>query len=162
MLPLTMYATRLASQQARAAGGTINDIREIPGWCSWMPFSDFADACQPYSHDELENLTRIQAAYVYRNAPDMTPEEKAAKVEEAVQQAEVTEIAFKRIVAEEEGPTGSQCEYEATQLHPTLSKFFGPATVCKVTGGDFSLPLLVGIIGVAVVGGVLLSRSRGR
>lgn len=145
-----------------AMAGLGADIREMPSYCqapaeTWVGYAKALNPltmfrallpeCQPYTEAELAAMTQSQAVTVCQFASDPSACEAGliAAAAEAEKAAEGTD------------PEGT-CEYKAAQQHPDLSKLLGPAAVCKLYAGEYTLYIL----GAAalVVGLVVLSKGR--
>jgi len=129
-------------------------LREIPGWCSYVPFSDYTAACKPYSDEELQRQARSDAEYAANSpsAPPMTDEEKRAYIERSV-----TESNEAQAKAERSDPLGA-CVRRAALEHTFISRILGPGTYCNPdgtpSGFDADKYLMMG--GVLVVGLIAL------
>ena len=120
-----------------------NCIREIPTWCSWIPFADFMDTCQPYTNAELHNLSVCSAAQVAAVNPDLAAQ-GVANADQSQGNAEGLSPA-------------DTCQRNAAVNHPTLSGFLGPNLICAIGGGGEQgkssyTPYV--FIGLALLGGV--------
>ena len=126
----------------------LGTIREIPTWCGWWLVGGIAEkvsgVCDPLTREEIMS---DGPEYACRNAADPAECVNRNRVLFDAQLA-----AAARSTPEAEQGT---CEYEASQSSPALSKWFGPATVCKFRAGDYTT-----YIAIAAAAAVLLLLPR--
>jgi hypothetical protein len=134
---------------------TSPDIREMPDYCmaasldprSW--FRGLLEACAPYTRDELDAMTRTQAAGACQFAADR----------EACETDLIARAAAAQAAVEAADPTGT-CEYNASQQHPDLSRLIGTAAVCGLYSGAYT-PYILGAAAL-VIGLVVWKKGRRR
>lgn len=87
----------------------------VPGYCSWLPFSSFADACKPPTHEQFI-------------ADQMSSLGPAAKANPAV----VADLntAWGKVVADQCAANPADCaDYETALKYPNLSAAVGTGPI---------------------------------
>jgi len=134
----------LAIPALLAAGSlTITDLHPL------AKFRELLPECQPYTERELSAMTQSQAVAVCKYAAD-----PAACEVGLIAAAEEAQAAAGR-----SDPEGT-CEYNATQRHTTLSSVLGPAAVCKLYAGDYTVYIVGAVVAAAAL--FMVMRGRGR
>lgn len=144
MLTLNGLGSAVGYTGSRSA----DNLREIPSWCSSVPFSFLFSSCDPYTQAELDRLTRSQAEYAANSPSSTIPvEERPAYIEAAVQSGNEVQAA-----AERSDPFGA-CVYRASQESPWGLQLLGQSAYCSPDGkqSGFSLNYLA-----IAAGGLLL------
>lgn len=110
-------------------------LRNIPAWCSWVPFADYTSACQPYSEEEIRqdivdstaNLDRLHPGYTDQRLAEFTQEWQRGL------------------------DTDSGRAYQAYLTHPTLSRLIGTSATAKLVSGDYTPYIVIGGIALAAL-----------
>jgi len=128
-------------------------LREFPGWCDWVPFSDFNAACQPWSKAELDGYTKCVRDTQERVSGIVSP--ARAQIEREEGQIEANEVR----------PGGVSEDLYYQRQSPLLTQIFGTSGakfydgVTDVTEGIAAHKDWILYAGLAL-GVVLLMRGR--
>lgn len=163
-----------------AGGCAIPDLREIPSWCSFVPFSDFSASCQPLSAAELATLgsyTAYKLAQKEQAAAQLVYNQETGRLqyggydprdpgrreivtgEEAARQVMETSQRQSQDLVNKAG-----CEYQTSLEHPTLTAMFGPSIACGLANpfdpDHFGWLMYLGVGAVVLLGGMMLFGGR--
>lgn len=149
-----MYVSRSGLGTTGYTGASSADnLREIPSWCSWVPFSDYYSSCAPYTQAELDRLTRQQAEYA-ANSPssNIPPEEREEYIRRAEEQGQSAQSA-----AERSDPYGA-CVYQASQTNSMGLSLLGERAYCNLDGSSTGFNLAYVGLGLGALLIILLVR----
>ncbi len=129
----------------------------VPGWCSWLPFSSFNDACKPPTEQEFLNDQMSSVGPAAKANPVLV-----AELKEAWKSAE-------QMMCEED--PASCAELEFARKYPTASAAIGTGTAAQTvvhTAEDAAaaakklteVPMWLWLAGAAGVGLLVLSAGR--
>lgn len=132
-------------------------LRVIPSWCSWLPFSQFTDACRLWSDEEIRqgqiaDLAHARAACASLPNPEacIAAWEKPGTVTPGLgpdyNPVTAGDAAAAAIRASD--PEGS-CARDATLAHPAIAGLFGDQAACSYSRGAFGPYILLGVAGLA-------------
>lgn len=130
---------------------------DVPGWCSYTPFSSFMQTCQPPTPAQISETNMSNMGAAAANNPAV------AQQIQAISNAPPTDPLYCQ--ADPQGCT----EYGQAINNPTISAIFGTGTVGQAVAGaanllpsDASSIGWIGIVAIALVGVAALSLLGGR
>jgi len=127
-----------------------DNLREIPSWCSWVPF---LPSCAPYTQAELDRLTRQQAEYAANSPSSNIPLEER---EEYIRRAEDAGLEAQS-AAERSDPYGT-CVYQASQTNSLGLSLLGERAYCNADGSSTGFNLAYVGLGLGALLIILLVR----
>ena len=131
----------------RGLGQSVSNPRgTFPGWCNWMPFADYFDACKPATQEQLNAVVQADIVKASGGNTDLATEQYQAYLSDvdALCQLDPTNCAA----------------YKAATDSPTCAGIFGTGAMGKLfcgAPGETNWLLWGGLALVGVFGLVALS-----